>query len=148
MTRFKIKNVLLNVFSCVGEGYSCQSSYNPSSCIRTSECVGDGTCRPIMRSSGTICRPAVDVCDQPERWVMIVYMYIILNLTLLLLSWIIKDKRNTFLYPHFNNYYNKRILPSSWSFIVYCSCKCSNDRNTKHGIISACIRNFKISKIQ
>ena len=22
-----------------------------------------------MRSSGTICRPAVDTCDQPERWV-------------------------------------------------------------------------------
>lgn len=52
---------------CVGQGYSCQSSYPSSSCIRTSECVGDGTCRPIMRSSGTICRPAMDVCDQPER---------------------------------------------------------------------------------
>ena len=24
-----------------------------------------------MRSSGTICRPAVDICDQPERWATI-----------------------------------------------------------------------------
>ncbi|KAL9987480.1 hypothetical protein ACROYT_G001793 [Oculina patagonica] len=56
-----------NAGRCVGQGYSCQSSYPSSSCIRTSECVGDGTCRPIMRSSGTICRSAVDICDQPER---------------------------------------------------------------------------------
>ncbi|KAJ7365983.1 hypothetical protein OS493_002725 [Desmophyllum pertusum] len=52
---------------CVGQGYSCQSSYPSSSCIRTSECVGDGTCSSIMRSNGTICRPAVDACDQSER---------------------------------------------------------------------------------
>ena len=69
-----IKDVLL-IDSCVGQGYSCQLSDPSSSCIRTSECVGDGTCRPIMRSSGTICRPAVDVCDQPERWEMIVNIY-------------------------------------------------------------------------
>ncbi|XP_078378028.1 uncharacterized protein LOC144661203 isoform X1 [Oculina patagonica] len=53
--------------SCKGQGYSCQSSYPASSCLRTSECVGDGTCRYKMRSNGTICRPAVDNCDQPER---------------------------------------------------------------------------------
>ena len=27
-----------------------------------------------MRLNGTICRPAVDTCDQPERWVMLVYI--------------------------------------------------------------------------
>lgn len=54
--------------SCKGQGYSCQSSYPASSCLRTSECVGDGTCRYKMRSNGTVCRPAVDNCDQPERY--------------------------------------------------------------------------------
>ncbi|XP_068740144.1 latent-transforming growth factor beta-binding protein 4-like [Montipora capricornis] len=52
---------------CKGQGYSCQSSYPPTSCIKTSKCVGDGTCREIMRASGTICRPPIDICDQPER---------------------------------------------------------------------------------
>ncbi|KAL9987448.1 hypothetical protein ACROYT_G001761 [Oculina patagonica] len=52
---------------CSGLGYSCQSSYPPSRCIKTSECVGDGTCRSIIRTNGTLCRPAVDLCDQPER---------------------------------------------------------------------------------
>ena len=54
--------------SCQGQAYSCQSSYPSTSCIKTSECVGDGTCRAIMRASGSICRPAIDNCDQPERW--------------------------------------------------------------------------------
>ena len=53
---------------CSGVGYSCQSSFPSSSCIRTSKCVGDGTCTFIMRPNGTICRSAVDVCDQPERY--------------------------------------------------------------------------------
>ncbi|XP_068691216.1 prestalk protein-like [Montipora foliosa] len=52
---------------CEGQGYSCQSSFPSTSCIKTSECVGDGTCREIIRASGTICRPAIDICDQPER---------------------------------------------------------------------------------
>jgi hypothetical protein len=52
---------------CLGKAYSCQSSYPQVSCIQRSECVGDGTCRDIMRTKGTICRPAVDKCDQPER---------------------------------------------------------------------------------
>ena len=52
---------------CVGEAYSCQSSYPVSSCVRTSQCVGDGTCRDVMRSAGTICRAAADGCDKPER---------------------------------------------------------------------------------
>ena len=65
--RFNLKYFFKYFIRCVGQGYSCQSSYPSSSCIRTSECVGDGTCRPLMRSSGTICRPAVDVCDRPER---------------------------------------------------------------------------------
>ncbi|XP_068693727.1 uncharacterized protein [Montipora foliosa] len=52
---------------CQGQAYSCQPSFPSTSCIRTSECVGDGTCRKIMRASGTICRPAIDICDRPER---------------------------------------------------------------------------------
>lgn len=62
------KKDCLVFFSCQGQGYSCQSSYPSSSCIKTSVCVGDGTCRSIMRASGTICRPATDKCDRPERW--------------------------------------------------------------------------------
>ena len=54
-------------FRCSGLGYSCQSSHPAPSCIKTSECVGDGTCRPLMKSNRTICRPAVDPCDKPER---------------------------------------------------------------------------------
>lgn len=54
---------------CLGQGYSCQPFFNSSSCIQTSECVGDGTCRFKMRLNGTICRAAVDICDQPERYV-------------------------------------------------------------------------------
>ena len=54
-------------FSCKGQRYRCQSSYPSSSCIRTSECVGDGSCRDIMRTNGTVCQSAVDMCDQPEK---------------------------------------------------------------------------------
>lgn len=61
------QSLVSHSFRCLGQGYSCQSSYPSSSCIKTSQCVGDGTCKHIMRSSGTICRPAVDICDQPER---------------------------------------------------------------------------------
>lgn len=53
---------------CVGVAYSCQSSYHFSRCIKTSECVGDGTCRPIMRPKRTICRAVADNCDKPERY--------------------------------------------------------------------------------
>ncbi|PFX19966.1 Versican core protein [Stylophora pistillata] len=56
-----------NAGRCVGQGYSCQASYPSTSCIQTSQCVGDGSCRAIMRPIGTICRPAVDACDRPER---------------------------------------------------------------------------------
>lgn len=52
---------------CVGSAYTCRTSYPQSSCIQTSQCVGDGTCKDIMKSSGTICRAAADQCDQPER---------------------------------------------------------------------------------
>ena len=52
---------------CIGLAYTCRTSYPQSSCIQTSQCIGDGTCRNIMKSSGTICRPASDQCDQPER---------------------------------------------------------------------------------
>ncbi|CAB3984855.1 extracellular matrix A-like [Paramuricea clavata] len=52
---------------CVGTEYSCQASYPQSSCVQTSQCVGDGTCRYIMKNNGTICRAAIDMCDQSER---------------------------------------------------------------------------------
>ncbi|KAL9987472.1 hypothetical protein ACROYT_G001785 [Oculina patagonica] len=61
------KHDTCNAGRCSGLGYSCQSSYPPSSCISTYECAGDGTCKPTMSPNGTLCRPAVDVCDQPER---------------------------------------------------------------------------------
>ncbi|XP_028398913.1 uncharacterized protein LOC114522435 [Dendronephthya gigantea] len=61
------KQDLCNNGRCVGKAYNCRSSYPQSSCIHRSECVGDGTCRDIMRNKGTICQPAVDKCDQPER---------------------------------------------------------------------------------
>ena len=67
-TQFVKLNVKCLCFRCSGVGYSCQSSFPSSSCIRTSKCVGDGTCTFIMRTNGTICRSAVDVCDQPERY--------------------------------------------------------------------------------
>lgn len=57
--------VYCSCFSCSGLGYSCHPS---SSCISFSERVGDGTCRDVMRPSGTICRPAADICDHPERY--------------------------------------------------------------------------------
>ena len=65
------KQDLCNNGRCVGKAYSCRSSYPQSICIQRSECVGDGTCRDVMRTTGTICRPAVDKCDQPERWVTV-----------------------------------------------------------------------------
>ncbi|XP_046852682.1 uncharacterized protein LOC124445941 [Xenia sp. Carnegie-2017] len=52
---------------CVGKSYSCQQIYPKASCIKRSECIGDGTCRDIMRDRDTICRSPVDRCDQPER---------------------------------------------------------------------------------
>lgn len=61
------KQDLCNNGRCVGKAYSCRSSYPQSSCIQRSECVGDGTCRDVMRTKGTICRPVADKCDQPER---------------------------------------------------------------------------------
>ncbi|PFX11922.1 hypothetical protein AWC38_SpisGene24199, partial [Stylophora pistillata] len=60
------KRDVCNAGSCKGQSYSCQSSYPSSSCIRTSECVGDGSCRDIMRTKGTVCRSANDMCDQTE----------------------------------------------------------------------------------
>ncbi|XP_028399278.1 protein psiF-like [Dendronephthya gigantea] len=61
------KNDLCNNGRCIGEAFSCNSSYPQSSCIQRSECVGDGSCRDIVRKRGTICQSAVDKCDQPER---------------------------------------------------------------------------------
>ncbi|XP_028399276.1 neurogenic locus notch homolog protein 1-like [Dendronephthya gigantea] len=52
---------------CVGDSYSCNSSYPQSSCIQRSECMGNGSCKDIMRNKGTICDSAEDKCDQPER---------------------------------------------------------------------------------
>ncbi|XP_032233414.2 uncharacterized protein LOC5508728 isoform X2 [Nematostella vectensis] len=52
---------------CEGVAYSCQSKQAFSSCILRSECVGDGTCRDVIRPAGTICRPPVDGCDRPEK---------------------------------------------------------------------------------
>ncbi|XP_048583423.1 uncharacterized protein LOC116619209 isoform X2 [Nematostella vectensis] len=52
---------------CSGVAYTCQSSYPSSSCVRTSVCNGDGTCRDIYRAAATICRAAKDGCDQPEK---------------------------------------------------------------------------------
>ncbi|KAK3735006.1 hypothetical protein QZH41_010660, partial [Actinostola sp. cb2023] len=52
---------------CVGQSYSCQSSFPSSSCIKTSVCLGDGRCNDIMRPTGTICRSAKDGCDKPEK---------------------------------------------------------------------------------
>ncbi|PFX19963.1 hypothetical protein AWC38_SpisGene15613 [Stylophora pistillata] len=56
-----------NAGRCSGLGYSCQWSHLAPSCIKASVCVGDGTCRPSLKSNRTICRPALDACDQPER---------------------------------------------------------------------------------
>lgn len=52
---------------CKGIEYSCQDLHPQSSCIRSSQCAGDGTCKNLMMNKGTICRAAVDQCDQSER---------------------------------------------------------------------------------
>ena len=53
---------------CTGSLYSCRKFIPKTSCIESFQCVGDGTCKYIFKKKGTICRPAVDSCDQSERY--------------------------------------------------------------------------------